>query len=106
MPNNNLQFNRKHQIEFGLVVTETWTVRNEVKSFPADSVLTTQEMKIKQAKKREQIIRNSSGVPSSPQTKEFTLSQHAVEWADYYSSLRTLVEKRLSSRKNFRQLII
>ena len=57
------------------------------------------EMKIKQAKERKQIIRNSSGVRSSPQTKEFTLSQHAVEWADYYSSLRTLVEKRLSSRK-------
>ena len=40
MPNNNSQFNREHKIEFGLVVTETWTVRNEVKSFPADSVLT------------------------------------------------------------------
>ena len=32
MPNNNSQFNRKHVVEFGLVVTETGTVRNEVKS--------------------------------------------------------------------------
>ena len=39
MLNNNSHFNRKHKIEFGFVVTETGTVRNEVKSFPADSVL-------------------------------------------------------------------
>ena len=79
MPNNNSQFNRKHKIEFGLVVTETGTVRNEVKSFLADSVLTTQKMNVKQKKEREQIIRHSSGVRSPPQSKELTLNR-SMQW--------------------------
>ena len=66
MLNYNSHFNRKHRIEFGFVVTERGTVINEVKSFPADSVLTTREKNVKQAKEREQIIRNSSGVRSPP----------------------------------------
>ena len=32
MPNNNSHFNRKHEVEFGLIVTETGTVANVVKS--------------------------------------------------------------------------
>ena len=32
IPNNNSHFNRKHEVEFGLIVTETGTVANEVKS--------------------------------------------------------------------------
>ena len=32
MPNNNSQLNRKHEVQFGLVVNETVTVRNEVNS--------------------------------------------------------------------------
>ena len=79
MPNNNSQFNRKRKIEFGLVVTETGTVRNEVKSFVADSVLTTQQMNVEQKKEREQIIRKSSGVRSPPQSKEFTLNR-SMQW--------------------------
>ena len=38
MPNNSSHFSRKHEVEFGLVVTEIGTVRNEVKSVSCKSV--------------------------------------------------------------------
>ena len=56
MPNNNSQFNRKHVVEFGLVVTETGTVRNEVKSVSCRFCSTMEEMEVKQEKERAQIM--------------------------------------------------
>ena len=73
MLNNNSHFNRKHKIEFGFVVTETGTVRNEVKSFPADSVL-KKRMSSRQKKENKLFEILQESVPP-PQTKEFKLNR-------------------------------
>ena len=93
MPNNNSQFIRKHEVEFGLVVTETWTVRNEVKSVSC-RFCSYYGRNEGQAGKRKRT--NNSKFFRSPflpaNYRVHLESQHAEEWANY-SLLRTLVEK-------------
>ena len=93
MPNSNSQFNRKHEVEFGLVITETGTVRNEVKSVSC-RFCSYYGRNGGQAGKRKRTNNvkffRSPFLPSN--YRVHLESQHAEEWADH-SSLRTLVEK-------------
>ena len=107
MPNNNSQFNREHKIEFGLVVTETWTVRNEVKSFPADSVLTYARNEDQAGKRKK---RNNSKFFRSP----FLPANQRVHVESACCGMGRLLlftknsrrETAFFKKKNFRQLII
>ena len=93
MPNSNSQFNRKHEVEFGLVITETGTVRNEVESVSC-RFCSYYGRNGGQAGKRKRTNNvkffRSPFLPSN--YRVHLESQHAEEWADH-SSLRTLVEK-------------
>ena len=93
MPNNNSQFIRKHEVEFGLVVTETWTVRNEVKSVSCRFCSYYGRNEGQAGKRKRKNYLKFFRSPFLPANYRVHLeSQHAEEWANY-SLLRTLVEK-------------